>query len=225
LNLGSATEASPAVADLDGDGTLEILVGAEDRRLHAFHADGTQVNGFPIEIGAEARSTPAIWDLDRDGATDIVFAGWDEAVHAWRYPGSFLSSGMAWPMFHHDNWRTGLGTFPVLTSVDSIPAAPPAAPPAPRRSSLAQNRPNPFNPVTTIAYAVAGSGPQRTRIDIFDAQGRLVATPVSRMLDPGYYELRWDGRDREGNPVGSGVYFYRATIGPATFTRKMALLR
>ncbi|HMI31172.1 MAG TPA: C25 family cysteine peptidase, partial [Candidatus Limnocylindrales bacterium] len=35
---GAATEASPAVADLDGDGTLEILIGAEDRRLHAFHA-------------------------------------------------------------------------------------------------------------------------------------------------------------------------------------------
>jgi hypothetical protein len=223
---GAATEASPAVADLDGDGTLEILIGAEDRRLYAFHSDGTPVSGFPIEIGAEARSTPAVWDLDHDGATDIVMAGWDSAVHAWRYPGTFIPSQMAWPMFHHDNWRTGYATFPVLTSVDPPPAeGPPAPPAAPRRSSLAQNRPNPFNPVTTIAYAVAGPGPQQVRIQIFDVRGRLVATPVSRVLDPGYYEFRWDGRARDGAEVSSGIYFTKAVIGSATFRRKMALLR
>jgi hypothetical protein len=223
---GAPTEASPAVADLDGDGTLEILIGAEDRRLYAFHSDGTPVSGFPIEIGAEARSTPAIWDLDRDGATDIVLAGWDRAVHAWRYPGTFLPSGMAWPMFHHDNWRTGYATFPVLTAVDPPSAPPPPAPPAvPRHSSLAQNRPNPFNPITTIGYAVAGPGPRRVLIQIFDIQGRLVATPVSRNRDPGYYEFRWDGRGQDGGEVSSGVYFDRATIGSETFQRKLALLR
>ena len=188
--------------------------------------DGAQVSGFPIEIGAEVRSTPAIWDLDRDGATDIVLAGWDRGVHVWRYPGTFLPSGMAWPMFHHDNWRTGYATFPVLTAVDPpTPDPGPPAPPVPVRSSLAQNRPNPFNPVTLVPYAVAGSGPQQVKIQIFDVQGRLVATPVSRALDPGYYEFRWDGRGRDGGEVSSGVYFYRAAIGPRTFQRKMALLR
>jgi len=222
---GAATEASPAVADLDGDGRLEILIGAEDRRLYAFHFDGTPVSGFPIEIGAEARSTPAVWDIDRDGATDIVLAGWDQAVHAWRYPGTFLSSGMAWPMFHHDNWRTGYATFPILTAVDTLPTPPQTPPSAPRSSSLAQNRPNPFNPVTTIGYAVAGTGPQRVLIQIFDVQGRLIATPVSRTRDPGYYDVVWDGRGKDGREVSSGVYFYRAAIGSVTFQRKLALLR
>jgi VCBS repeat protein/fibronectin type III domain protein len=227
VTLGSAaTEGSPAVADLDGDGSLEILIGAEDRRLYAFHADGTPVSGFPIEMGAEARGTPAVWDLDRDGATDIAFAGWDSEVHVWRYPGTFRSAGMAWPMFHHDNWRTGYATFPVLTSVDPPPVPVPQTPPStPRRSSLAQNRPNPFNPITTVAYAVAGRGPKPVLIQIFDVRGRLVATPVSRTLDPGYYQLRWDGRGRDGREVASGIYFYRAAIGPDTFERKMALLR
>lgn len=227
LTVGAATEASPAVADLDGDGSLEILIGAEDRRLYAFHADGTAVSGFPIEIGAEARSTPAIWDVDLDGATDIVLAGWDRAVHAWRYPGMFLSSGMAWPMFHHDNWRTGLATFPVLTAVDSVPPGdgPPGPPLLWKRSWLGQNRPNPFNPTTSIGYAVSGTRPQTVLIQIFDVHGRLVSTPVSRPFDPGYYEFRWDGHDDHGRPVSSGVYFYRAAIGPNAFSRKMALLR
>ncbi|HZE19989.1 MAG TPA: FG-GAP-like repeat-containing protein, partial [Candidatus Angelobacter sp.] len=222
---GALTEASPAVVDLDGDGTLEILIGAEDRKVYGFHRDGTPVSGFPIEIGAEARSTPAVWDLDGDGATDIVLAGWDGLVHAWRYPGSFHANGMAWPMFHHDNWRTGYASFPVLTSVDPPPQGPPVPAATPRASKLGQNRPNPFNPVTTIAYAVAGRGPTPVKIQIFDVRGRLIATPVSRVLDPGYYELRWDGRGRDGRGVASGVYFYRASIGPATFQRKMVLLR
>jgi hypothetical protein len=223
--LGAASEASPAVADLDGDGTYEILNGAEDRRLYAYHKDGTPVSGFPIEIGAEARSTPAIWDLDGDGATDIVLSGWDRAIYAWRYPGAFLASGMAWPMFHHDNRRTGLAGFPVITGVESDSQGAETPPLAPKRSTLSQSRPNPFNPSTTIGYFVGGPGKEPVRIDVFDVHGRLVATPVSRMLDPGYYELRWDGRDRDGREVSSGVYFYRAAIGRATFTRKMALLR
>jgi hypothetical protein len=133
---------------------------------------------------------------------------------------------MAWPMFHHDNWRTGYASFPVLTSVDDPPApGPPAPPSVPRVPWLAQNRPNPFNPVTTISYAVAGNGSQRVLIQIFDVQGRLLATPVSRTLDPGYYEVRWDGRGRDGRELSSGIYFYRAAIGSHTFRKKMALLR
>ena len=223
VQLGAATEASPAVADLDGDGSLEVLIGAEDRRLYAFHYDGTPVSGFPIETSAEIRGTPAVWDLDGDGATDIVVAGWDGSLHAWRYPGSFQEAGMAWPMFHHDNWRTGVATFPVLTAVEPPPAPEPT--PIPARAALAQNRPNPFNPVTTIGYAVPGTAPERVTLRIFAATGRLVRTLVSRSVEPGYHEARWDGRDDHGLDAASGVYFYRAEIGASSFTRKMALLR
>lgn len=222
--LGSGTEASPAVADLDGDGSLEVLMGADDRRLYAFHFDGTPVSGFPIETGAEVRSTPAIWDVDGDGAAEIFLAGWDGKVHAWRYPGSFSAAGMAWPMFHHDNWHTGVATFPVLTSADPppVPDPGPHVPSAP--ASLLQNRPNPFNPVTVIGLTVPGSSAWVT-LRIYTVDGRVVRTLVSRKLDPGYHEVRWDGRGDSGEPLGSGVYLYRAEIGSNSFARKMALLR
>jgi Peptidase family C25/FlgD Ig-like domain len=223
VTIGAATEASPAVADLEGDGTLEVLVGGEDRKLHALRFDGTIVSGFPIETAAEVRSTPAIWDLDLDGSTDIVVAGWDRMLRAWRYPGSFQKKGMAWPMFHHDGWRTGVASFPILTSVDPEAGGPVPAPGAP--AALEQNRPNPFNPSTVIGYAVPGSAPQRVTIRIYTVAGRLVRTLVSRSHEPGYHEARWDGTDDHGRPAASGVYLYRAEIGADTLTRKMALLR
>ena len=225
VQLGAPTEASPTAADLDGDGAIEVLIGSEDRRLHAFRADGSAMSGFPIETGAEVRGSAATWDLDGDGSVEIAVAGWDRDIHVWRYAGSFDAASMSWPMFRHDNWRTGLSSFPVLTAVrqDPVPPAPEAPPPA--RPALLQNRPNPFNPVTVIGLTVPGPGPREVALRVFDVRGRLVATLLSGRLDPGYHDVRWDGRDDRGAPVSSGIYFYRAEIDGTVLTRRMALLK
>ncbi len=225
VTLGAVCEAAPSVADLEGDGSLEILLTAENRRVHAFHHDGSPVSGFPIEIGAEGRGTAAVWDLDGDGATEIALAGWDRKLHVWRYPGTFSPLGAVWPMWRHDNWHTGLYTFPILTSVDPLPTPEPSPQAPPARAWLAPNRPNPFNPSTLIGFGVPGSSPAQVLLRVFDVSGRLVATLVSRRLDPGYHEIRWDGLDRRGAPLGSGVYFLRAEIGPAALTQKLVLVR
>jgi hypothetical protein len=128
-------------------------------------------------------------------------------------------------MFHHDNWHTGLYSFPVLTSVREGPPPPAPASPPPPRPVLLQNRPNPFNPSTVIRLAVPGPGPAEAALRVFDVRGRLVATLLSGRLDPGYHDVRWDGRDDRGAAVSSGIYFYRAEIGGIVLTRRMALLK
>ena len=91
--------ASPVLADLDGDGRLEVIAAAMDRHLYAWHADGSPVDGFPtivvdpskvasidprshrVDFNANAGpalnqgaivDTPAVGDLDSDGRPDIV---------------------------------------------------------------------------------------------------------------------------------------------------------
>ncbi len=88
---------------------------------------------------------------------------------------------------------------------------------------LGQNHPNPFNPSTTISFAL----PEKTKatLSIYDVQGTLVRTLVDEMVGEGYQERIWDGKDASGSQVGSGVYFYRLTAGDKTLTKKMVLLR
>ncbi len=77
----------------------------------------------------------------------------------------------------------------------------------PSVSYLDQNRPNPFNPLTTMEYGIARPGLVRLRI--YDVSGRLVATLIDRNLPAGKYTAYWDGLDGERRRVGSGVYLAR----------------
>jgi hypothetical protein len=89
--------------------------------------------------------------------------------------------------------------------------------------ALHQNRPNPFNPTTKISFVL----PSASDVDlsIYDAQGKLVETMVAGRMEAGVKTYTWDGRDRQGEEVSSGVYFYRLTAGNRTLTKKMVLLK
>ncbi len=93
--------------------------------------------------------------------------------------------------------------------------------------SLSQNFPNPFNPRTTIPLAVGGpEGVAReVSLEIRDVRGRPVLTLIDRRLLPGVYRFTWDGTDRRGVQVPSGVYFAACRVGGEAAVRKMLLAR
>jgi hypothetical protein len=100
----------------------------------------------------------------------------------------------------------------------------PTSPPAPYVNALLQNRPNPFNPETTIPYSLAMSG--RVQIHVFDVAGRRVRTLVDRLLPAGDHVVRWDGKRHGGSRVASGVYFYRITYPNGEMSaRKLMIVR
>lgn len=83
--------------------------------------------------------------------------------------------------------------------------------------------PNPFNPTTTITFSLLSAA--NARLEIYDATGRLGRTLVDENLAEGPHQVLWDGRDKSGSRVNSGVYFYRITAGDFSISRKMVLLR
>ena len=93
----------------------------------------------------------------------------------------------------------------------------------PNRFELYQNHPNPFNPETTIQFQLPKSG--QVKIDIFNQLGQKVKTLLNEQKPAGTFEVRWNGVDDKGQPVVSGVYFYKMTAGKFTAIKKMALIR
>jgi len=83
--------------------------------------------------------------------------------------------------------------------------------------------PNPFNPQTTLAYAL--SSEERVRIVIYDARGAVVRTLVDQRMSAGDHLATWTGVDQSNRPVGSGIYFVKMTAGSHTETRKLVLLK
>ena len=89
---------------------------------------------------------------------------------------------------------------------------------------LEQNYPNPFNPVTSLRFSLAKSGP--VTIAIYNIRGQLVKTLIEdKAMEAGYHLLQWDGTDRNGSQVGSGIYLYRMQAGEFVQAKKMTLLR
>jgi spore coat protein A len=93
----------------------------------------------------------------------------------------------------------------------------------PAALSLGQNHPNPFNATTQIQFSVAEEGP--VELSIYNIAGQKVRTLVNSSFGPGEHFLSWDGMDAVGNPVSSGVYFYRMNAGPNVQIKKMVLAR
>ena len=93
----------------------------------------------------------------------------------------------------------------------------------PSQFALVQNFPNPFNPETTIAYDLSERAP--VRLEIYDILGQRVRVLMDEVQVAGRYQVRWDGRNAQGQGVGSGVYFYRLQAGGFNQVRRMLLLK
>jgi hypothetical protein len=93
----------------------------------------------------------------------------------------------------------------------------------PSSYSLQQNYPNPFNPVTKIKFDLkteVRSQKSEVKLIIYDITGREIITLVNEQLNPGTYEVTFDGSN-----LPSGVYFYRLTSGNFVDTKKLILLK
>ena len=95
---------------------------------------------------------------------------------------------------------------------------------APATYELAPNFPNPFNPSTSIKFGL----PEKSRVSlrIYNLLGKEVATLFDDVeKEAGYHAAIWEGKDRQGNAMPSGIYIYRLIIGNVVLTKKMTLIK
>ena len=85
------------------------------------------------------------------------------------------------------------------------------------------NKPNPFNPETEIRFQT--SKPATVKINIYNTLGEYVSTLFDGFQDTGDHTIHWDGRDKVGNTVSSGTYFFVITSGEEKISKKMLLIR
>jgi hypothetical protein len=91
------------------------------------------------------------------------------------------------------------------------------------RPFLWPNHPNPFNPLTRIAFRTAGYA--RASLRVYDTGGQVIKTLLDSYKDPGTYTICWDGKDDAGRFLPSGVYFCQLLVGTLRQTRKLVVLR
>lgn len=88
---------------------------------------------------------------------------------------------------------------------------------------LYQNSPNPFNPITTIRYNISKRA--HVKLEIFNVLGEKVCSLVNKVQSTGEHVITWDGSDKNGNLIPSGLYYYKLEVGKRVSSRKMVLLR
>ncbi len=85
------------------------------------------------------------------------------------------------------------------------------------------NFPNPFNPITTIFYNL----PEEDDISltVYNLKGQIVKELVEGAQPAGNYKVVWDGKNQFGQPVSSGIYYYRLEACGRTLHKKMLMLK
>ena len=78
--------------------------------------------------------------------------------------------------------------------------------------------PNPFNPSTTIEFTIPNYS--HVSIQVYDIKGRLVLTLTDNYYNPGYHQIKWNGKD-----YSSGVYFVKMISEDFVSTQKLMLIK
>ncbi len=141
----------------------------------------------------------------------------------------YAASWWYWSWYLPDDAASGMWTFRVtfesqvatyrfaVGNVSPVPDADAAG------FALHAPAPNPFNPSTTVGFALAVGGP--VELTVHDLQGRKVVTLLSGPQAAGEHRVTWDGRAAGGGVLASGVYLVRLRQGAAVQSQRVVMLK
>ena len=214
VDLGYNSLSEPVLADLDGDGQLEVLVARKTGKVFAYESDGSLMANFPISVEGSIESSPAIEDIDNDGDLELIIgttAGLD--VIDIKLDAELMDS---WSMYRATMHRTGVYD-------ESVMAVGDAESMIPKTFYVSDNYPNPFNPVTNFHIDVPEAG--HLFVAVYDVNGRLVNELINTQVVAGRIHGRWSGKNGSGVMSPTGIYFLKVETGINYHVQKLALVK
>jgi len=225
---------SPALAIPDSNpaGVYDTITFAEDMDITDvevyINITHTYIGDLIVEVTSPEGTTVRLHNRSGGSADNII--GWYDSELTVDGPGALTdftgeSTVGEWTLWVSDNAGADLGTLNEWC-VETLVGAPTGVDDelgTPVTYVLRGVSPNPFNPVTTVAYGVPSDA--HVRLVVYNVAGRQVRTLVDGEVDPGYHSVVWDGRDDRGVEVGSGVYFCRMEAEGFDDSTKMVLLK
>lgn len=192
-------------------------------------------NGILLSFGAPGNVQSINLQIQPQQNLQTLPPQWDPGTNTGIYAFNAASHKIAWAGYSsilasvHVPLETALSSVTCVFDVNGsagsqvINLGSPSDDPAiiPAKLSLDGNYPNPFNPSTTIRWAVPSPGP--ACIEIYNTRGQMVKQLVKTDVAAGWQNTTWDGTDSTGRAVASGVYLYRLTHAGSSLTRRMLL--
>ena len=245
INLGGWSV--PRFVDMDGDLDLDLVAGNEAGQLTYLENQGTVaapawvvIPGFFGGLDVGSNCSPTLGDFDGDGDQDLITGNLSHAV---RY---FAHEGASWVEDASvlAGITAGQNAAPALADLDGDgdldltignyggtfnyyrnPGPPTSVPEesVPAKGLALAAYPNPFNPTTVLRFRL--NVPAAVELAIYDLAGRQVRTLSTGPLSAGDHEAKWDGRDAQGTPLSSGLYFARLRAAGDVSATKLVLLK
>lgn len=187
--------------DFNSDGNRDLLILAQPWNWGIFIYDiiNNQII-FEFDPPEDYAGFGDLIDIDGDGQLELVLFGYT-------YPDAY---SRIWKTYIYS---TGVAVTSVPVSENNQPY----------NFKLRQNYPNLFNPSTAIKYSL--SSPEEVSINIYDVSGHLIREINQEHSQPGEYQVMWDGKNKFGESVSSGAYFYQLSVGNKVAAKKMILLK
>lgn len=167
------------------------------------------INWIQVSVdGPEIGEGPGLWSDDGSFAPTVLLE--DGRYRMW-YSGNSSNNNL------YPGYSTGYASLEPVDVEEGYDVE------VPQSFMLSQNYPNPFNPMTTIRYAIPENGD--IRLVIYDVLGREVIELVNGHRNVGNYETIWNGIDKHGNLVSTGIYLARLEAGHHSDVIKMLFLK
>lgn len=207
----SSDEPDDASGAGDGNTTNDIkIVDCQTVQLRAERQGSGNGRVYTVTVAAE------------DASGNVGTASFQVHVPLNQSGAGAIDDGPAFTVASACSAPASLAAAPVLANLAAMENSVDSEP-LPADFGLSQNYPNPFNPETEIRFQLPEAS--YVVIKIYNTLGREIVTLVDGQFNGGYHRVHWDGKDRFGHALASGVYFYRFKAGSFQQVRRMSLVR